>query len=174
MLYTSPFGRPIQSNTNPTTLWCIQLHCYILHEDYSPTFPQQSIARYSFIQLSELGHRGENKTQKLRNNNKGIRIQALSIKSLVFYHWGWLGYCATQRQRYYSIACVVCSIHLQTALCNIIIRIEVTRTFWEHIRDSPNWYQMWNSSNENFIARSNVWNSEQNNKVQLTVERVQV
>ena len=31
-----------------------------------PAFPPLSIARYSFIQLSELGHRGENNTQSLK------------------------------------------------------------------------------------------------------------
>ena len=34
-------------------------HAAITHEDYSLTFPPVSIARYSFIQLSELGHCGE-------------------------------------------------------------------------------------------------------------------
>ena len=32
----------------------------LLHENYSLTFPTLSIARYSFIQLSELRHRGVN------------------------------------------------------------------------------------------------------------------
>ena len=32
----------------------------LLHEVYSPTFPPLSIARYSFIQLSDLRRRGEN------------------------------------------------------------------------------------------------------------------
>ena len=35
-------------------------HTAITREDYSLTFPPLSIVRYSFIQLSELGHRGEN------------------------------------------------------------------------------------------------------------------
>ena len=36
-------------------------HAAITREDHSFTFPPTSIARYSFIQLSELGRRGENK-----------------------------------------------------------------------------------------------------------------
>ena len=35
-------------------------HAAITHEDDSLTFPPLSIAMYSFIQLSELGHCGEN------------------------------------------------------------------------------------------------------------------
>ena len=36
-------------------------HAAITREDYSLTFPPLPIARYSFIQLSELGRHGENK-----------------------------------------------------------------------------------------------------------------
>ena len=36
-------------------------HAEFTSEDYSLTFPPSSVARYSFKQLSELGHRGENK-----------------------------------------------------------------------------------------------------------------
>ena len=36
------------------------LHTAILREEYKLTFPPLSIARYTFIQLSELGRRGEN------------------------------------------------------------------------------------------------------------------
>ena len=35
-------------------------HAAIPREDYSLTFPPLSTARYSFMQLSELGHLGEN------------------------------------------------------------------------------------------------------------------
>ena len=35
-------------------------HAAITHEGYSPTFPPPSVARYSLIQLSELGRREEN------------------------------------------------------------------------------------------------------------------
>ena len=41
-------------------LWEAQSHAAITCEDYSLTFPPPSLARYSFIQLSDLGHHGEN------------------------------------------------------------------------------------------------------------------
>ena len=48
----------------------------LLHEDYSLTFPPLSITRYSSIQLSELGHCGENENaqaskQQRRDSNAG-------------------------------------------------------------------------------------------------------
>ena len=48
----------------------------LLHEYYSLTFPLPSIATYSSIQLSELGHRGENENdqaskQQRRDSNAG-------------------------------------------------------------------------------------------------------
>ena len=46
-------------------LWEGFSHVAITREDNSITFPLPSIARYSFIQLSELGHRG--KKPKCRN-----------------------------------------------------------------------------------------------------------
>ena len=50
----------------------------IMREDYSVTFPPLSIARYSFIQPSELGYRGENKNaQTLKKEAKGIRTRPL-------------------------------------------------------------------------------------------------
>ena len=59
--------------------------------DYSITFPPLSIARYSFIQLSELGHRGENENaQNFETVAKGIRTRTLLIASPAFYR-------ATQR-----------------------------------------------------------------------------
>ena len=39
-------------------------HAAITCEDYPLAFPPLSIARYSFIQLSALGHRGENKNDQ--------------------------------------------------------------------------------------------------------------
>ena len=59
-------GRPVHSSTNSTSLGSIQ-PCCILHEDYSFTFPSLSTTRYSFIQLSGLRHRGENKNAKASN-----------------------------------------------------------------------------------------------------------
>ena len=60
-------GRPDYLDTNSTSLGSILLfssHAVITHEDYSTTFPPLSIARYSFIHLSELGHYGENENAK--------------------------------------------------------------------------------------------------------------
>ena len=45
------------------------------------------VARYSFIQLSELGRRGERKFQIFETAAKGIRTRASSIESRLFYHW---------------------------------------------------------------------------------------
>ena len=59
------------TGTNLTSLGSIQPRC-ILHEDYSFTFPPLSIARYSFIQLSELGPRGEDENDQSSNSSKGI------------------------------------------------------------------------------------------------------
>ena len=56
-LYSSPPGRPVHSDTNSTSLGSIQPYCN--YKYYSLTFPLLSIARYSFIQLNELGHCGE-------------------------------------------------------------------------------------------------------------------
>ena len=56
-LYTSPAGRPVHSSTNSTSLGSILIsHAATMREDYSVTCPPLSIARYSFILLSELGH----------------------------------------------------------------------------------------------------------------------
>ena len=44
---------------------------YQLRNDYSLTCPPLYIARYSFIQLSGLGRRGENDIPKLRNGSNG-------------------------------------------------------------------------------------------------------
>ena len=41
-------------------------------EDNSLTFPLLSIARYSFIQLSELGHCGENENAQTRGFKPGL------------------------------------------------------------------------------------------------------
>ena len=45
----------------------------LLHEDYALTFPTMSIARQSFIQVSELGNCGKNgKSQRFKMATKGI------------------------------------------------------------------------------------------------------
>ena len=61
-----PSGRPVHSDTNSAPLGSIlrSSHAAIMHEDYSLTFPPLFIDRYSFIQLSELGHCGENENAK--------------------------------------------------------------------------------------------------------------
>ena len=45
--------------------WKHSSHAAITHEYYSLTFPPPSIARYSFMQQSELGCRGENENAQL-------------------------------------------------------------------------------------------------------------
>ena len=56
----------------------------LLHEGYSITFPELSIARYSFIQLSELMPRGENENAQILK--RWIQNRALSIASPEYYH----------------------------------------------------------------------------------------
>ena len=53
-------GRPVHSGTNSASPGSI-LAMQQLRNDYSLTFPPLSIARYSFIQLTRLRHREENK-----------------------------------------------------------------------------------------------------------------
>ena len=63
--YTSLPGRPVHSDTNSTSLASILATKQLRAKHYSLTFPPPSIARYSFIQLSELGHGGGNEMTKL-------------------------------------------------------------------------------------------------------------
>ena len=51
--FSSP-GRPVHCDTKSTSLER-RSHAAITREDYSLTFPPTSIARHSFIELSELG-----------------------------------------------------------------------------------------------------------------------
>ena len=61
-------------------------HAAITSEDYSLTFPPLSISRYSFIQLSELGHRGENENaQTSKRYQREDSNPALSITSPACY-----------------------------------------------------------------------------------------
>ena len=77
-------SRHVYSDTNSTALQSIQQQ-YILGEDYSFTFPPLSMARYSFIQLSGLGHRGENgNVQALKQQQRGFNLR-LSRLSPAFY-----------------------------------------------------------------------------------------
>ena len=65
--YTSPPNRHVHSDTNFSREHSVMLK--VLDDDYSLTFPPLSIATYSFIQLNELGRRGETKMCKLRNGS---------------------------------------------------------------------------------------------------------
>ena len=59
-------GRPVHSGTNSTSLGHSS-HAATTCRYYLLTFAPPSIDRYSFIQLSELGHHGENEnTQTLK------------------------------------------------------------------------------------------------------------
>ena len=51
----------------------------LMHEDCSLTLPSLSIAIYLFIQLSELGHRGENENAQASKQQQMIRTPSLSI-----------------------------------------------------------------------------------------------
>ena len=54
-------------------------HAAITRKEYSLTFPPPSIATYPFIQVSELGHLGENENAQSLKSKKGIRTLSLSI-----------------------------------------------------------------------------------------------
>ena len=60
--FSSP-DRPVHSDTNSTSLGSI-LAMQQLRVKTSFTFPLLPVARYSFIQLSELGRRGENENAR--------------------------------------------------------------------------------------------------------------
>ena len=82
-LYTSPPCGPIHSGTNSTSLRSILATQQLRAKTKSLTFPHlsDSIARYSFIQLSGLGHRGENENaQTLKQHQKGIEAQTPLIQ----------------------------------------------------------------------------------------------
>ena len=63
-------GRPVHSDTNSASLGSI-LAMQQLRNDYSLTCAPLSIARYSFIQLSQIGRRGEEEMPTLLNGIKG-------------------------------------------------------------------------------------------------------
>ena len=88
-IYTSPPGRPVLYDSNSTSLESILATQQLLRENYSLTFPLLNIARYSFLQLSELGLHGENESesaQTLKRQQRWIQTQALLIASPAFYH----------------------------------------------------------------------------------------
>ena len=65
-------------------LWEAFNHMQVLHTDYSLTFPPLSTARYSFLQLSKLGHGGENENAKgTKWHQRGIeqhRLRRFSVR----------------------------------------------------------------------------------------------
>ena len=66
--------RPVQSETNSASSGSILAALKLHAKTKSLTFPALSIARYSFIQLSQLGRQslnGGNENGHLRNGNKG-------------------------------------------------------------------------------------------------------
>ena len=76
-------GRPVHSDNNLIT-GKHSSHAPITREDHSLTFPPLSIPRYGFIQLSELGRRGENENAQAFSKGR-IQTQVLSIASPAFY-----------------------------------------------------------------------------------------
>ena len=55
VMYTSPLGRPVHSDTNSASQGSILAMQQLRAKTKSLTFPPLSIARYSFTQLSQLG-----------------------------------------------------------------------------------------------------------------------
>ena len=79
--YISPPDRPVHSDTNSTSSGSIlAAKAAITRDDYSFTFPPPSIAKYSFIQRSELGCHGEKKCPNVEAVAKGIRTRALAVR----------------------------------------------------------------------------------------------
>ena len=79
-------GRPVHSDTNMASAGSI-LAMQQLRNDYSLTFPPLSVARYSFIKLSQQRRQWrERKCPNFETVAKGIRTRALSIASPAFYH----------------------------------------------------------------------------------------
>ena len=65
-------GRPVHSDTNSASPGTILAMLQLRAKTKSLTFPPLSIARYSFIQLSQLGaSMARTKMPNLRNGNKG-------------------------------------------------------------------------------------------------------
>ena len=80
-LYASPPSRSVNFGTNTASLGIIK-SCWLLHEDYSFTYTPLSIAWYSFIQLSELGHRGENENaQTSKRQQRGFEPGSVECES---------------------------------------------------------------------------------------------
>ena len=80
-LYTSTPGRPVHYGNNLIYLGSIH-QCSIVREDYSLIFPPQSIARYSFIHMSELGRRGQNNNEK--QQQRGFEPKLTRLTNIYF------------------------------------------------------------------------------------------
>ena len=79
-LYTSPPGRPVQSDTNSTSVGSILATLQLSAKTKSLTFPPPSIARYSYMQLSEPGRQcRERKCPIFETVATWIRTMALPI-----------------------------------------------------------------------------------------------
>ena len=73
-------GRLVHSDTNATSLRSNQLRC-ILRKDYLQTFTPLYIATYSFMYMSELGHRGENENaQTLKQQQRGFETKLSQLR----------------------------------------------------------------------------------------------
>ena len=83
----APFGRPVHSDTDSIFFGKHSSHATITaRRGFTYIFRQRSIAMYSFIQLSELGRRKENKNaQASKQYQRGIRTRVLSFASPAFY-----------------------------------------------------------------------------------------
>ena len=71
-------GRPVHSDINPASLGSILVTEQLNATTNSLIFPPPSIARYSFIQLSELEHHGERKFSNFETVAKGAFEPGLS------------------------------------------------------------------------------------------------
>ena len=77
--------RPVHSDTNSASPGSILVMQHLRATTKSLTFPPPSIARYSSIQDSELGRRGENKNaQNLKQQQRGFE-PGFSISCPAFY-----------------------------------------------------------------------------------------
>ena len=81
-------GRPVDSGTNSASPGSILAMQQLSATTKSLTFPPLSIARYSFIQLSQLKRQWrERKCQIFETVAKRIRTRAHLIASPAFYRW---------------------------------------------------------------------------------------
>ena len=79
--------RPVHWDTISASLGSIQLMLQLMREGCSYTYPPLSIARYSFIQQSELEQSRVKKLAQGFNTAARIRIRILIVKSPKLYPW---------------------------------------------------------------------------------------